>query len=296
MKESSAFKTNGFLALAAIIAIAFLGILLAFPLIAIANTNSWEYLGPTEILGVLLIALSLIGILGLVAIEPNQALALVFFGNYIGTAREAGFWWVNPLAEKMPISLRVRNFNSDKLKVNDACGNPIEIAAVVVWRAIDTAKALFDVDDYEEFVGIQSETAIRALAIRYPYDTNEEDKSSLRGATLEVAGVLQEEVQDRLQIAGVEVLESRISYLAYAPEIAQVMLRRQQAEAIIAARRQIIEGALSMVEMTLNRLSDRDTLVLDDATKAAMVNNLLVVLTAEQNIQPMINTGLSQSS
>lgn len=291
MKESSAFKTNGFVVLAIIIAIAFLGILLAFPLIAIANTNSWEYLGEAEILGVLLIGLSLLGGLGLVAIEPNQAYALVFFGTYIGTVREAGFWWVNPLAEKTPISLRVRNFNSDKLKVNDARGNPIEIAAVVVWRAIDTAKALFDVDDYEEFVGIQSETAIRALAIRYPYDTNEENSPSLRGSPQEVAGVLQEEVQDRLQIAGVEVLESRISYLAYAPEIAQVMLRRQQAEAIIAARRQIIEGALSMVEMTLSRLSDRDTLVLDDPTKAAMINNLLVVLTAEQNIQPMINTG-----
>jgi regulator of protease activity HflC (stomatin/prohibitin superfamily) len=219
---------------------------------------------------------------------------LLFLGKYTGTVRTAGFWWVNPLASKELVSLRVRNFNSDRLKVNDAGGNPIEIAAVVVWRVVDSAKALFDVDYYEEFVAIQSETAIRSLAICYPYDSGEDDRASLRGSPDEVNTALQQQVQDRLQVAGVEVLETRLSHLAYAPEIAQVMLRRQQAQAIIAARQQIVEGAVSMVEMAMNQLSDRQIIALDDDRKAKMINNLLVVLTSENNIQPVVNAGQYQ--
>ena len=281
-QEFSAFKLSGFFFLPITLGLAILGAWLCKSVVR-----------GIEIAGIVAIALSGLSILGYLTVQPNQARVLIFLGRYIGSISNDGFWWVNPIASKQKVSLRVRNFNSDRLKVNDAQGNPIEIGAVIVWRVVDTAKAIFDVERYIEFVAIQSETAIRTLAIRYPYDTGEEENASLRGNPDEIATALCQEVQARLQVAGVEVVESRLSYLAYAPEIAQVMLRRQQAQAIIAARQQIIEGALSMVEMSLKRLSEQQLLELDEATKAAMVNNLLVVLTSEQNIQPVINAGSS---
>ena len=281
-QEFSAFKLSGFLVLPIALGLAAIGVWFC--------SSSLKVI---EIVGIVAIALSGLSFLGFLTVQPNQARVLIFLGSYVGSISNDGFWWVNPLASKQKVSLRVRNFNSDRLKVNDAQGNPIEIGAVIVWRVVDTAKAIFDVDYYEKFVAIQSETAIRALAIRYPYDTGEEENASLRGNPDEITQALRQEVQARLQVAGVEVVESRLSYLAYAPEIAQVMLRRQQAQAIIAARQQIIEGALSMVEMSLRRLSEQRLLELDQATKAAMVNNLLVVLTSEQNIQPVINTSSS---
>jgi regulator of protease activity HflC (stomatin/prohibitin superfamily) len=296
MQEYPAFKLNGFIALVGAIALGLLAISLTGDLTELPNQLNQingAGLAPTTLLGVGLLVLSAIAFSGLITVEPNQARVLVFLGNYSGTVRDAGFWWVNPLASKQLLSLRVRNFNSDRLKVNDAQGNPIEIAAVVVWRVVDTAKALFDVEYYEEFVAIQSETAIRALAIRYPYDSGDDEVGSLRGTPDEVAAALQQEVQDRLQVAGVEVVETRLSHLAYAPEIAQVMLRRQQAQAIIAARQQIVEGAVSMVEMAMNQLSARQIIALDDDRKAKMINNLLVVLTSENNIQPVVNAGQS---
>ncbi len=232
---------------------------------------------------------------GFFSVEPNQAVVLLFFGKYVGTVREAGFWWTNPFASKWQVSLRVRNFNSKIIKVNDAEGSPIEIAAVVVWQVVDSAKSKFAVDDYQEFVAIQSETAIRALAIRYPYDTSysssDTETPSLRGIPDEVSQALQRELQARLEVTGVEVIEARLSHLAYAPEIAQMMLRRQQAKALIEARKQIVEGAVGIVNEALNRLSQDQTLDLDDERKASMINNLLVVLTSEQTVQPVINTG-----
>jgi regulator of protease activity HflC (stomatin/prohibitin superfamily) len=229
---------------------------------------------------------------GFFSVEPNQAVVLVLFGKYVGSVRESGFWWTNPFVSKQKISLRVRNFNSKIIKVNDAEGSPIEIAAVVVWQVFDSAKSKFAVDDYSEFVAIQSETAIRSLAIRYPYDSSDETEApSLRGIPDEIAHALQKELQARLEVTGVEVIEARLSHLAYAPEIAQVMLRRQQAKALIDARRQIVEGAVGMVNEALNRLSTEQMVNLDDERKASMINNLLVVLTSEQTAQPVINAG-----
>lgn len=228
---------------------------------------------------------------GFFIVQPNQARVLVFLGKYIGTVRLTGFQWANPFAEKKHISLRVRNFNSERLKVNDAAGNPIEIAAVIVWQVVDTAKALFDVDRYENFIAIQSETAIRALASRYFYDVEDHRETSLRGNPDEVAETLKGELHARLAPAGLEVLEARISHLAYAPEIAQAMLRRQQAQAIIAARQKIVDGAVGMVEMALKRLKDENLVTLDEERKASMVNNLLVVLVSEQATQPVVNAG-----
>ena len=216
---------------------------------------------------------------------------LQLFGDYVGTATNAGLRWANPFYTKKRISLRVRNFESTKLKVNDLEGNPIEIAAVVVWRVVDTAEAVFEVDDYQNFVKVQSEAAVRNLATSYKYDAHEEDQMSLRGNTIAVADHMKKEIQDRLAKAGVEVLEARISHLAYAPEIAQAMLQRQQAGAIIAARQRIVEGAVGMVQMALDMLSQRDILELDNERKAAMVSNLLVVLCGERSTQPVINTG-----
>ena len=208
-----------------------------------------------------------------------------------GHRDDAGLRWANPFYTKKRISLRVRNFESTKLKVNDLEGNPIEIAAVVVWRVVDTAEAVFEVDDYQNFVKVQSEAAVRNLATSYKYDAHEEDQMSLRGNTAAVADHMKKEIQDRLAKAGVEVLEARISHLAYAPEIAQAMLQRQQAGAIIAARQRIVEGAVGMVQMALDMLSQRDILELDNERKAAMVSNLLVVLCGERSTQPVINTG-----
>jgi regulator of protease activity HflC (stomatin/prohibitin superfamily) len=228
---------------------------------------------------------------GVFVVNPNEGRVLQFFGDYVGTVKAAGLRWANPFYTKKRISLRIRNFESARLKVNDQEGNPIEIAAVVVWRVVDTAEAVFEVDDYQNFVKVQTEAAVRNLATRYRYDAHEEGEVSLRGNTAQVADHLKTEIQDRLAKAGVEVLEARISHLAYAQEIAQAMLQRQQAGAIIAARQRIVEGAVGMVQMALAMLSERDILELDNERKAAMVSNLLVVLCGERSTQPVINAG-----
>jgi regulator of protease activity HflC (stomatin/prohibitin superfamily) len=248
--------------------------------------------GPFGIVtSVLLILLEAFLIIGVFVVNPNEGRVLQFFGSYVGTAKEAGLRWANPFFTKKRISLRIRNFESARLKVNDNEGNPIEIASVVVWRVVDTAEAVFEVDDYQNFVKVQSEAAVRNLATSYKYDAHEDDEMSLRGNTAAVAEHLKREIQDRLAKAGVEVLEARISHLAYAPEIAQAMLQRQQAGAIIAARQRIVEGAVGMVQMALDMLSQRDILELDNERRAAMVSNLLVVLCGERSTQPVINTG-----
>lgn len=234
---------------------------------------------------------TLISLGGFFVVEPNQAAVITLLGNYIGSERRPGLWWINPFVTKKKITLRVRNFESNKLKVNDQDGNPIEIAAVVVWKVVDSAEAMFQVDNYEHFVHVQSEAALRNLATTHPYDAHIEGEMSLRGNTAAVAEALKQEVQARLQQAGVEVLESRISHLAYAPEIANAMLRRQQASAVIAARTKIVEGAVSMVEMALAELAKRSVVQLDEERKAAMVSNLLVVLCSERETQPIVNSG-----
>ncbi len=246
---------------------------------------------PVALAGVLVIVASLIGLAGLFGVAPNQGLVLQLFGAYRGTAKEQGLRWANPFYSKKRISLRVRNFESAHLKVNDTDGNPIEIAAIVVWRVVDTAEAVFEVDDYEHYVRVQTESAVRNLATHYPYDAHEDGHISLRGSTDVVAGKLKAEIQDRLSKAGVEVSEARISHLAYAQEIAAAMLRRQQAGAIIAARQKIVEGAVGMVDMALDRLEKSDKVHLDEERKAAMVSNLLVVLCAAHDAQPVVNTG-----
>jgi regulator of protease activity HflC (stomatin/prohibitin superfamily) len=228
---------------------------------------------------------------GLFVVNPNEGRVLQLFGDYVGTSKKAGLRWANPLYRKKRISMRVRNFESARLKVNDHDGNPIEIAAVVVWRVFDSAEAIFQVDDYQNFVKVQSEAAVRNLATSYTYDAHEEGQMSLRANTNEVAEHLKNEIQDRLKSAGVEVMEARISHLAYAPEIAQAMLQRQQAGAIVAARSRIVEGAVGMVEMALAQLSQREILELDNERRAAMVSNLLVVLCGERATQPVVNTG-----
>jgi len=229
---------------------------------------------------------------GLFIVNPNPARVLQLFGSYVGTAKVAGLRWVNPFYSKKLISLRVRSFESSHLKVNDKDGNPIELGAVVVWKVVDTAEATFEVDNYEAYVRVQSESALRNAATSYPYDSHDEpDVISLRGSTAVVAEHLKQEMQQRLQKAGVEVVETRISHLAYAPEIAAAMLQRQQAGAIIAARTRIVEGAVGMVEMALASLSAKGVVHLDEERKAAMVSNLLVVLCGERAAQPIVNTG-----
>jgi regulator of protease activity HflC (stomatin/prohibitin superfamily) len=228
---------------------------------------------------------------GFVVVNPNEAKVMQLFGTYKGTLREMGFWWMNPLMTKRRISLRIRNFETPKLKINDHDGNPIEIAAVVVWKVVDSAEAAFEVDDYENFVHVQSESALRNMATSHPYDAHQESQMSLRANTAEIATHLKKEIQERLSKAGVEVLESRISHLAYAPEIASAMLRRQQATAIVAARQKYVEGAVGMVEMALELLSRKNIVQLDEERKAAMVSNMLVVLCSDQHTQPVINTG-----
>jgi regulator of protease activity HflC (stomatin/prohibitin superfamily) len=238
-----------------------------------------------------LLALSAFMFLGCFAVNPNEARVLQLFGKYAGTVKTDGFHWANPLLRRKRMSLRVRNFESSKIKVNDHEGNPIEIAAIVVWRVSETAEASFEVDNYEHYVKVQSEAAVRNLSTQYPYDAYIEGQKSLRANTLEIADQLKVEVQDRLSKAGVEVLEARINHLAYSPEIAAAMLQRQQAGAIIAARQRIVEGAVGMVEMALELLSRREIVELDNERKAAMVSNLLVVLCGDRNTQPVINTG-----
>ncbi len=228
---------------------------------------------------------------GLFMVQPNQGAVMQLFGRYVGTVREAGLRWANPFYSKNAVSLRIRNFESNKLKVNDLDGSPIEIAAVVVWQVVDTAEAVFSVDDYENFVHVQSESALRQSATSYAYDQHDGQSISLRSHTQEIADHLRKEIQDRLTSAGVKVLEARISHLAYAQEIAQAMLQRQQAGAIIAARTKIVEGAVSMVHMALEQLAEKGVVTLDEERKAQMVSNLLVVLCGERGTQPIVNAG-----
>jgi regulator of protease activity HflC (stomatin/prohibitin superfamily) len=228
---------------------------------------------------------------GLFTVQPNQGVVLILFGSYVGTVRQSGWWWTNPFNTRKRISLRVRSLNGATIKVNDQAGNPVEIAAVVVWKVRETAQATFDVEDFEAFVTVQSETAVRHLATEYSYDDPAHDAISLRGNTDKVSEFLRAELQERLRQAGVEVVEARLSHLAYAPEIAGAMLQRQQASAIIAARQKIVDGAVGMVEMALERLAANKTVDLDPERKAAMVSNLLVVLCGERAVTPVLNTG-----
>ena len=228
---------------------------------------------------------------GLFVVDPNEARVIQLFGRYVGSVQQAGLQWVNPFCTKRRVSQRIRNFESSKLKVNDHDGNPIEIAAVVVWKVVDTAEAIFEVDNYDNFVTVQSEAALRNLATSYAYDAHVEGQMALRSHTSEIADQIKSEIQARLTKAGVEVIESRISHLAYAPEIASAMLQRQQASAIIAARQKIVEGAVTMVEMALEQLSRKQVVQLDEERKAAMVSNLLVVLCSDRHTQPVVNTG-----
>lgn len=250
-----------------------------------------EMRGPVIFVCIVVLLADMICWAGFFTVQPNQGVVLTLFGKYVGTVNAPGLRFANPFYGKKHVSLRVRNFETSKMKVNDQDGNPIEIAAVVVWKVVDTAEAIFQVDNYENYVHVQSEAAVRNLASAYPYDAHEDHQVSLRGSTAEVAARLKEEIQERLAVAGVEVVEARISYLAYAPEIAAAMLRRQQASAVIAARQKIVEGAVGMVEMALEMLANKNVIQLDGEQRAAMVQNLLVVLCGEAAAQPVLNTG-----
>ncbi|MFB3882901.1 MAG: SPFH domain-containing protein [Armatimonadota bacterium] len=267
-----------------------LAALVAFTIYQLASYYDHQ---PPAWLIVQLIVLLLLGVLngiGFMVVEPNGSKVILLFGSYQGTVKRSGFQWVNPFTTRRSVSLRARTLNGEKLKVNDLTGNPVEIAAIVVWRVKDTFSASFEVDNYSQYVSMQSETAVRHLASSYPYDAEDETVSLRRNAD-EVSRALQAELQERLARAGVEVIEARLSHLAYAPEIAGAMLRRQQASAIIAARQRIVEGAVGMVEMALDRLEEYQKLHLDEERKAAMVSNLLVVLCSEHAAQPVLNTG-----
>jgi regulator of protease activity HflC (stomatin/prohibitin superfamily) len=258
----------------------------------VALSNVGESTSPVVIAGIVaLLVLDLIGWRGLTIVNPNTARVVMLFGRYQGTIKTAGLRWVNPFTNRRFVSLRIRNFESGKLKVNDHIGNPIEIAAIVVWRVVETAEAMFEVNDYEHFVHVQSESALRAMSAIFPYDAHIEGELSLRGSVAEVSQRLAQEIQERLSSAGVELIEARISHLSYAPEIANAMLRRQQATAIIAARQKIVEGAVGMVEMALDMLSAKNVVHLDEERKATMVSNLLVVLCGDRDAQPVVNTG-----
>jgi len=279
MLEKSAWKINGFLAL--------------FLVLLIFVASIFLFVLEQFFLGSLFCFMSIFMLTWITVVQPNQAKVVTFFGNYIGTVRESGIWMICPLAGRTKVSLRVSNFNSATLKVNDVEGNPVEIAAVIVYRVVDTAKALFDVSNYEQFVEIQSETALRHIATKYPYDDFGEGHHSLRGNPDEVAAELSSELQSRLALAGVEVLEARLTHLAYATEIASAMLQRQQASAILAARQKIVEGAVGMAQMALAKLQEEGTVQLDDEHKMAMINNLLVAIISERGAQPVLNTNQS---
>lgn len=285
MKERKAWHTNGFLAML----IALAAIAAAMYLFIISDGLDLAAIGYVS--GAILLIVSFVLFSALTIVQPNQAKVVTFFGRYKGTITDSGLWLVMPFSSKARVSLKVRNFNSQKLKVNDASGNPVEIAAVIVFKVTDTARASFEVDDYETFVEIQSETAIRHLAAQFPYDTYEDLSAiSLRGNADEVSSLLLAELQDRLMVAGVEVMETRLSHLAYAPEIAGAMLQRQQAEAIVSARQKIVDGAVGMVESALQQLEKRG-IVLDDERRAAMINNLMVAIVSERGTTPVINAG-----
>jgi regulator of protease activity HflC (stomatin/prohibitin superfamily) len=286
LSSTGAYKHNILPAAALLAVAALLG--LVFFIVGVSQASAV----PAIIGGALLVLDGLLA-LGFVVVQPNSSRVLILFGRYTGTLTEAGLWWVNPSTRfwRRPVSLRVRNFQSDRIKVNDASGNPIEIAAVVVWRVTDTAKAAFDVENYEQFVVVQSETAVRHLASRYSYDDYDETRVSLRSGADEVVSSLHDELQTRLLTAGIEVLETRLTHLAYAAEIAEVMLRRQQAEAILAARRKMVIGAVGIVQMAVAQLADSDLFDLDPERKAAMVSNLMVVLSGDHAPTPVLNTG-----
>jgi regulator of protease activity HflC (stomatin/prohibitin superfamily) len=284
MKEKDIRSLNGFFMLILLFAV------LASVVYGLTAVPHTERLGVMIAL-VAVLTVDVILMAGLFMVQPNQGIVLQLFGSYTGTTKVPGLRWANPFLSKRCVSLRVRNFETTHLKVNDHDGNPIEIASVVVWRVVDTAEAIFMVDDYENYIHVQSEAALRNLATAYPYDSHDEEIMSLRGHTQKVATHLKEEIQERLSVAGVEVIEARISHLAYAAEIAAAMLQRQQASAIIAARQKIVEGAVGMVEMAIDMLSRNHVIELDEERKAAMVSNLLVVLCGERAAQPVVNTG-----
>jgi regulator of protease activity HflC (stomatin/prohibitin superfamily) len=283
-REITKKGTNGFLAL--LVLLVLLGVS-AERVVSASRAGSGPAAAVWSIVGIL----TIIGLSGLFTVQPNDAKVLTLFGEYVGTIREAGLFWANPFYTKQRISLRVRNFETAKLKVNDNHSNPIEIGAVVVWKVADTAEAVFEVDDYQHYVVMQSEAAVRALAQSYPYDAHAEGEVSLSTDPAEVSKALQQAIRDRLEKAGINVVEARISHLAYAPEIAAAMLRRQQASAIIAARQKIVEGAVGMVENALSLISEKSLVLLDDDRKAAMVSNLLVVLCSDRDAQPVLNAG-----
>ncbi len=290
--EAPLRRVNGYAAVGGMV----VGTIVGIALIAAGapDTENGEQTGGSGalvVLGVVLIALAVVAIRGLIVVQPNQAKVVTLFGRYRGTVRDAGFHWINPLTSRTTVSLRVRNFESDTLKVNDAAGNPVEIAAVVNWQVADTATALFDVENYNTFVSIQAETAVRHVASEYPYDAYEENQLSLRGNSDDVAEPLQVELQQRLEIAGVLVLDTRLRRLAYAPEIAGEMLRRQQASAVVAARQLIVDGALGMVERALRILEAGDLVRLTPDQRAHLVSNLLVVLVSDRGAQPIVNSG-----
>lgn len=276
MQERKTWHVNGYIGLL------FIALLVALTV--------YSFVQERIVLGVLLSVAAFLLLTSITVIQPNQSNVVTFFGKYLGTVRKDGLWIVVPFSSRKKVSLRVRNFNSAKLKVNDIDGNPIEIAAVVVFRVIDTAKALFDVENYEQFVEIQSETALRHVASKYPYDNLDGGGYSLRGNTEEVAAELAKELQSRLSVAGVEVIEARLTHLAYSTEIASAMLQRQQAAAIISAREKIVEGAVGMVQMAIAQL-ERDGLALDEERKAAMINNLMVAIVSDRGAQPVVNSG-----
>jgi len=278
MREIGAWKMNGFLAVLIVLILCGAGI--------------WSFfLAIPVVVGVIFLALGLLFLTAISIVQPNQGAVVTFFGEYKGTLRQDGMWMVLPFAVTSKISLRVRNFNSAKLKVNDVEGNPIEIAAVIVFKVVDTAKATFDVDKYEEFVEIQSEAAVRHVASKYPYDNFHDEGTSLRGNAEEVSAELARELQNRLAVAGVEVLEARLTHLAYSTEIAGAMLQRQQASAIIAARQKIVEGAVGMVKLAIEQLEQESGIALDHERKAAMANNLMVAIVSDRSAHPVINTG-----
>jgi regulator of protease activity HflC (stomatin/prohibitin superfamily) len=261
-------------------------VLIGTPILAVAMQDPIIAVGAFVV-----VALDIFLLRGLFIVNPNEGKVLQLFGHYVGTVRQPGLKWANPLYFRKSISLRMRNFESSQLKVNDHDGNPIEIGCIVVWRVRDTAEAAFEVDDYMQYVHVQSEAALRNLATQHPYDAHQDGQMSLRANTVEIAQQLQTEIQDRLAKAGVDVIEARISHIAYSAEIAATMLRRQQASAIVAARQKIVEGAVGMVEMALEQLSSRHIIEMNDDRKAAMVSNLLVVLCGEHDPQPVVNTG-----
>lgn len=275
--EKDAWSMNGFVGV--------------FVIVILISVGIFNFFYDQLLIGIIFTVIGIILLTGLTFVQPNQAAVIMFFGKYVGSIRKEGFIITIPFSVRRKISLRVRNFQSNRLKVNDVNGNPIEIAAVIVFKVVDSAKAVFDVDDYEQFVEIQSETALRAVATKYPYDRFDDSELSLRGNAEEISNELKTEVHERLYVAGVEIIEARLTHLAYSTEIAQAMLQRQQASAIVAARQQIVEGAVSMVQDAIQQLEEANVVQLDDEKRIVMINNLLVSIVANSGAQPIINTG-----